>query len=69
VREKHTSDLACCAVSPFAPDSTDILAGPGGGDCKMHMFGEVDCEACQKSRIITVSLRFFGLWKPSSGLN
>jgi hypothetical protein len=37
-QEKLTSDLACCAVSPFAPETTDILAGPGGGSCKMHAF-------------------------------
>jgi hypothetical protein len=30
-REKPTSDLACCAVSPFAPDTTDMLARSDGG--------------------------------------
>jgi hypothetical protein len=40
--EKPTSDLACCAVSPFAPDTTDMLAGPGDGTCKTHVFREVD---------------------------
>ena len=63
VKETHTSDLACCADSPFTPDSTDILAGSGGGVCEMHVFCEVDCEACPKSRIIEVSLRFLGVWK------
>jgi hypothetical protein len=30
-KKKPTNDLACCAVSPFAPDTTDMLARPDGG--------------------------------------
>lgn len=30
-KEKPTSDLACCAVSHFAPDTTDMLARSDGG--------------------------------------
>ena len=62
-KEKPTSDLACCAVSPFAPDTTDMLARSDGGAWEMHAFWEVDVKLAKNRGSLRLASRFLGFWK------
>jgi hypothetical protein len=47
-KERPTSDLACCAVSPFAPDTTDILHA---ADCGVGK----PCVLRSQSKLVEIS--------------